>query len=578
MIYCFIPTTTTTAAAQHNGNIANITWKSASDGQRKGYGYHYDDFNRLTGAHYAENTTLGWNYHINRYSVSNISYDANGNILSLKRQGYLQSGSYGTMDDLQYSYAGNQLQAVNDLATQLGENDFRDNGTQALVEFNYDANGNMIQDQNKGIAVAYNYLDLPTKVDFGGGKEILNAYDAAGTKVRSTVKEPGNPDVVKTYTNGFVYQGSMLEFFSTDEGRVTPLSSGSQQFQYEYHYRDHLGNLRLSFADLDGNGSLDATSEILQEGHYYPFGLEMRYDAPPPALGVQHAFTYNGKELNESFALNWYDYGARNYDPQLGRWHSADPLAESYFPIAVFAYVANNPVSFYDPDGRSIGGYKDESGNLQWIYNESRDNISDENGVSWSKVTDNYFEFVDFSRKTGKPMTYKGKVKVATATVDDIFAGYNYIYKERLKDDPYNDINITVKLTDVFDFSNLEKGSGWTSNSTAGLRSTYIKKEFDLGNEGKLIIGFELSDVDNIEIIDIPRVMSPTTWKVLRKENGKYRFNQPNKVHPYPYGIGLVGEVFSILSGKQNSLFASHLAFEKGQTFLKSKKYLKNDF
>ena len=342
-----------TAAAQHNGNIATATWKSASDGQRKGYGYNYDDFNRLTGAHYAEHTTQGWNYHINRYSVSNLSYDANGNILSLKREGYLQSGNYGTMDDLQYSYAGNQLQAVNDLAPNVGDNDFKDNGSQALVEYLYDASGNMIEDQNKGITVDYNHLNLPTKVDFGGGKELLTTYDAAGTKVRSTVKSPGNPDVVKTYTNGFVYQGNSLEFFATDEGRVTPLSSGSQQFQYEYHFKDHLGNLRLAFADLDGNGSLDATSEILQEGHYYPFGLEMRYDAPPPALGVQHAFTYNGKELNESFSLNWYDYGARNYDPQLGRWHAVDPKALDFTEYSPYNYVLNSPLKFIDPDGES---------------------------------------------------------------------------------------------------------------------------------------------------------------------------------------------------------------------------------
>ncbi|MGD1845243.1 MAG: DUF6443 domain-containing protein [Salibacteraceae bacterium] len=392
-----------TAAAQHNGNVATATWKSASDGQRKGYGYHYDDFNRLTGAHYAENTTLGWNYHINRYSVSNISYDANGNILSLKRQGYLQSGNYGTMDDLQYSYAGNQLQAVNDLAGQLGENDFRDNAMQALIEYNYDANGNMIQDQNKGITVDYNHLNLPTKVDFGGGKEIHNTYDATGTKVRSTVKEPGTPDVEKTYTKGFVYQGSTLEFFATDEGRVTPLASGGQQFQYEYHYLDHLGNLRLAFADLDGDGTLNSSTEILQEQHYYPFGLEMRYASPPPALGVQHTHTFGRKELVENLTLNWHDYGARFYDPQLGRWHAVDPLADAAFNWSPYRYGFNNPIRFIDPDGRNEDEFNLDVNSGQLVK------VSDKGGDSFHIISFGTYTDNNSFLKIGEQVTIEGK-------------------------------------------------------------------------------------------------------------------------------------------------------------------------
>jgi len=79
-----------------------------------------------------------------------------------------------------------------------------------------------------------------------------------------------------------------------------------------------------------------------------------------PPLSTTGKLTYNykysGKELQDELGLGVYDFGARNYDPALGRWMNIDPLASMYFGYSPYTYAMNNPVYFIDIDGMQLGG------------------------------------------------------------------------------------------------------------------------------------------------------------------------------------------------------------------------------
>src|SRR5690606_3667662 len=144
------------------------------------------------------------------------------------------------------------------------------------------------------------------------------------------------------------------EFFSTAEGIYDYKNS-----KYIYQYKDHLGNVRLSYADIDGSETIDSASEILEENNYYPFGLKHQgYNEIANSYRNEAAekYKYGGKEWNEELGLNLYDFHARNYDPAIGRWLNMDPLAEQFPGWSPYNYTMNNPINFTDPTGMAPEG------------------------------------------------------------------------------------------------------------------------------------------------------------------------------------------------------------------------------
>ncbi|WBZ96431.1 RHS repeat-associated core domain-containing protein [Chryseobacterium wangxinyae] len=88
--------------------------------------------------------------------------------------------------------------------------------------------------------------------------------------------------------------------------------------------------------------------EVVEVNNYYPFGLMHNYTA---TTMNRYQYKYNGKELQET---GMYDYGARFYMPDIGRWGVVDPLAEKYRRQSTYNYTVNNPIRFIDPDGRGV--------------------------------------------------------------------------------------------------------------------------------------------------------------------------------------------------------------------------------
>ena len=325
---------TGTGTAKYNGSISSMTWKAGNESTIRGYKFTYDGLSRLMNATYGE--TAGINTNTNRFSENVTAYDKNGNIKTLQRYGQTAASSYGLIDNLTFTLAGNQLSRVDDAAAASaygGGFEFKD-GVKQANEYTYDSNGNLTKDLNKGIStITYNVLNLPNMVTFSDGSTIAYTYGADGTKLK-TVHKTGSTTTTTDYCGNVVYENGVQKLLLTDEGYVT-LSDG----KYHYYLKDHQGNNRVV---INQSGTVEETN------HYYPFGGVFA------STGNTQPYKYNGKELDAKKGLNWYDYGARHYDAALGRFTTNDRFAEKYHSMSPYQYGANNPVKHIDVNGDSI--------------------------------------------------------------------------------------------------------------------------------------------------------------------------------------------------------------------------------
>ncbi len=233
----------------------------------------------------------------------------------------------------------------------------------ALKEpYAYDARGNMVQMPHLP-QITWDFKDqLGTTqrqvVNNGPGETTHYVYDGTGQRLRKVTQlGRGTKTKERIYLGSYeVYReyasdGSMVTLerqtlhVMDSKRRValveTNTTSGAAAPLSRYQFDNHLGSASLE---------LDASAAIISYEEYYPYG-STSFQAVPGAVQVSpKRYRYTGKERDEENAF--YYHGARYYAPWLGRWVSCDP-SPGMIEAGLYSFASNNPVRFFDPDGRA---------------------------------------------------------------------------------------------------------------------------------------------------------------------------------------------------------------------------------
>ena len=227
--------------------------------------------------------------------------------------------------------------------------------------------GSLVSDAGRGIArIDYDLNDNPVRIQFTDGSVTRYVYSAAGEELRVThqtavpnitvaigsTRELLPSEVLNADSVDYLLGGSLtmrngrIDKFLFDEGYCQATKyvrvPSQDNFTFYYYDRDHLGSIRQV---IKADGS---QGNIVQSMDYYPFGAQWCDGSTDNNF---QPYRYNGKELDKMHGLNTYDYGARQYNPVLGRWDRVDPLCEKYYDVSPYVYCHNNPTNRVDLDG-----------------------------------------------------------------------------------------------------------------------------------------------------------------------------------------------------------------------------------
>jgi RHS repeat-associated protein len=303
----------TGSTKQFNGNVSETIWRTVGC-DKQSYAYTYDALSRMLLASYANTNNPARNYseRIGDGTLTRPSYDLNGNIKNLIRYGKQSVSNqgasiFGKIDDLTYTYSNgdNRITKIEDFQSDTNFDDgFKENNVHQSSEYSYDPSGNIIMDQNKGLTIIYNYLNLPIQVTKNSTDYVTYTYDALGKKL--TQKVFGSNAKTTEYIGEYVYENygtsDVLQFVTHDEGRViADLTPGAPRpWEYQYFIKDHLGSVRVTFSEKKTNVQYKATLEDAYKSD------EQSWFKNYNQLGGLNEFDHTdaGNTFNKSLLLN----------------------------------------------------------------------------------------------------------------------------------------------------------------------------------------------------------------------------------------------------------------------------------
>ena len=381
--------------ARYNGDISSQLWQAA-DSVLRGYKFTYNTDDMLTHASYGEGETVSGT---NRYGEYIDAFTPDNAISSLRRRGKRNNGSYGYIDYLNYTYDGTKVSNIRDSGISnlnyVGAFEYKDGHPDTSTpDFTYNTAGLLTSDLDKGITrIAYNDIGLTDSIRFADNTVIRYIYSMTGEKLRVTRSMdithtapiiddpiPFDPSTAGTQADGYVGGSASItdaltlddtEYLDADFTVTQPDGTCTYYFgsgyikqdglqyaaspgqtpvqsppQYYYYTKDHLGNIR---SVVTKNPSTNAVTEV-QRTHYYPYGGIIADISTGQNIQPR---LYNGKELDRTNNLFWYDFLARPYDPTRGQFTGPDQKAEKYYPWNPFTFCLNNPMKYFDSDGNS---------------------------------------------------------------------------------------------------------------------------------------------------------------------------------------------------------------------------------
>jgi len=374
--------TGTINAVRWNLDAPALNTNLAGVGKQNIYEYQYNAFNWLEGATFGDYVNgVGQNNNVgdillpgqsstpiftadanSQFKVSNITYDKNGNIETLKRNGNLENGI--AMDDFTYNYATTTQAADGDIVKTnnrltfvadavIGSAYTTDIETQAPNNYTYNANGELTANALENRSFTYYQNGLAKEVKTGVNMLLKFTYNANGKRIKKEVYDGvGGTTPVKEMFYIRDLSGAIVSTYERDVQQQTmvkdyTLFGGNQLGMYDpatmesrFHMYDHLGNVR---ATIRKNGE---NLEVLSANEFYPFGSTMPARTLISSVNKVN-YGYQGQELDET-GLN--AFALRMYDPRLGRWLRTDPYYQHHSP---YMAMSNNPISFIDPTGGS---------------------------------------------------------------------------------------------------------------------------------------------------------------------------------------------------------------------------------